>query len=1098
MLTKNIKNIFAIFLFLFLIGIVSSEGCCFSPSSGMCSMNAESASCLTNEGEFFASPSCSESVCDLGCCVLGGNTEFVTSRTCELNSRVYGFDYNWQLMDETSCMALRKGGQQGACLFGGDYEKNCKITTLDKCSSGDFYPNLTCTDSSLNTICEETTKTACYEENVWSLDSCGNVDKQKQVCDYNAGFMCSKKSNIEAYCKDLNCNMADIPSTPLGRFLWKPVSEAGGTLVILVSGATGATIYGPDGKIIERGRSTGPSNGYDDTIRFRKKGSSYPRGSFVLTGGSRCYIKDPSARITTCAPLPAGINIPIANGETWCVGSTSVGGRFYKQTCINGKIETEPCADMRAEICDQNEEGGECIMNDWASCALANDDEVDSDTNSKVDTAACSEIFCNVWEPEFELEPITGILGDPVEPNEAVTEAANLLVTDLHLEMCVPKYPGGQQFWTATNSEGICSSGNYEATLYLDHDEGCGYWRLAMESDTGTYINQDTKWGYAALVDLGSPQITDLANYYWLLSFSVWRPANCEHYGLSPVRDNPLLTVLTGMGGNSATTVASRLNANEDIPDEAVLEMLDERCAALGDCAGKANWVGEDGIAESDSDFTCAMDARADHVKCEFEYECASWRAPSSGECGLCGVGGLQCSEYRCRALGQNCEYIEEREACVTTSDRSAPKITLESREPASDPIPPYTAAKFVISTNEMSECKFNLDSSGGRYSEMKYNFGKDFGTTHEILLNLPGQGKADEDTLAYALMKEGEHTLYVRCLDARGNGEAMTPFQIKFSVMQDPDKIPPVIQSFTPVSGSAIKFNTTEKNIRFKINEPSECRWELSDKEYALMNNSFSCDTAITDAGVLGGYYCSGILTNITTNLSQQTRFYIRCKDQPWLADNETILYKRNTNTQSTNYILRASQEFKITEVSPVGEIFLKNNENLSVELKAFTSGGGFNGKSICKWRLSDSLNFDGKGYTLFLTTGTASHNQKLNNIREGIHYVHVQCEDESGNIQDSFTSFTLSIDRTSPIISKIYEKFGKIIVKTNENAVCYVSNDEKVKCAFNSENATRMEGSEQNHETEWVFDKNYFIRCKDYYGNDNPNNCNIIARTY
>ncbi|MBM3247720.1 hypothetical protein FJZ17_04255, partial [Candidatus Pacearchaeota archaeon] len=194
MLTKQIKNIFGTFLFLFLIGIVAAGGCCFDPSSGLCSLNADSAACLTNSGEFFFSPSCSESVCDRGCCLMGANSEFVTSRTCELNSRVYGFDYNWQLMDEASCMALRKGGQEGACLFGGNYEKNCKITTLDKCSSGNFYSGLSCTEPRLNTVCEATSKTYCYQENVWSLDSCGNVDKQKQVCDYNAGFMCSKKS----------------------------------------------------------------------------------------------------------------------------------------------------------------------------------------------------------------------------------------------------------------------------------------------------------------------------------------------------------------------------------------------------------------------------------------------------------------------------------------------------------------------------------------------------------------------------------------------------------------------------------------------------------------------------------------------------------------------------------------------------------------------------------------------------------------------------------------------------------------------------------------------------------------------------------------
>ncbi|MBM3247662.1 alpha/beta hydrolase, partial [Candidatus Pacearchaeota archaeon] len=89
------------------------------------------------------------------------------------------------------------------------------------------------------------------------------------------------------------------------RFLWKPTSESDGHLVILVSGCSGASLYTLDGDLIEKGSSRGASNGYSDTIRFKKRGSAYPDRIVVHTCGGRCYIKDTSARLEKCSRPPA-------------------------------------------------------------------------------------------------------------------------------------------------------------------------------------------------------------------------------------------------------------------------------------------------------------------------------------------------------------------------------------------------------------------------------------------------------------------------------------------------------------------------------------------------------------------------------------------------------------------------------------------------------------------------------------------------------------------------------------------------------------------------------------------------------------------------
>jgi len=51
-------------------------------------------------------------------------------------------------------------------------------------------------------------------------------------------------------------------------------------------------------------------------------------------------------------------------------------------------------------------------------------------------------------------------------------------------------------------------------------------------------------------------------------------------------------------------------------------------------------------------------------------FDCLAWQAPTGGDvCEVCNDENLPCSEYRCRALGQNCELVNQgssEERCVT------------------------------------------------------------------------------------------------------------------------------------------------------------------------------------------------------------------------------------------------------------------------------------------------------------------------------------------------------------------------------------------------------------------------------------------------
>ena len=211
-----------VFGFIFSLSLIKAElGCCFDSSSGFCSKNVLDTDCEDAGGEFFSSTTCSVSKCDIGCCVISTNAKMTTDRECELLSRAAGVEKNFQLgVDEKSCSDIANSDDLGACLYGGDYEKDCKYTTRASCASGDFHANILCSAPELKTTCIRTGYTICYKgndqyESVYYLDNCGNPDALKSKCDYSAGNICAK-SGKDYICKDLSCVDSDF-----GNEKWK-------------------------------------------------------------------------------------------------------------------------------------------------------------------------------------------------------------------------------------------------------------------------------------------------------------------------------------------------------------------------------------------------------------------------------------------------------------------------------------------------------------------------------------------------------------------------------------------------------------------------------------------------------------------------------------------------------------------------------------------------------------------------------------------------------------------------------------------------------------------------------------------------------------
>lgn len=1006
------KNFCVVISFLLLIALAFAEegGCCFDPSIGICTENADLNSC-SPPGQYFDSPTCSVSVCEKGCCNLGTVYGMMTQAECAIRARAYGFDSAsaWLgVMEIEDCNALAEAKTEGACLYPGEYEINCDYTTLENCPTGEFTAGILCSDPSLGTICEATEESFCDDGDAYFLDSCNNRGELKEDCDYSLGTIC-REEGTEAGCVDLNCEDAD------GSF-----RSNGEQWCVEIEDTEEEDFFSAENLIGSPENAESMAEYYDFTEKI---------------------------------------------GYTYAVGS-----RFYKKYCVNGEITTMGCANKRAEYCEE----GVCKVNNYEGCY---DAETEEDC---LEAGTC--VFTNItlkgdYPDEFRLFSTDGTERhwwggkDGFQPTEEERrgreereagegegpgkcyggygyERERQGWQDITLSMCMPAITPGTTFYSSsessegeTEAETICSLGDWAGSVTLRRPEG---------DDEKHSTN---KWCCYENCNL--------------LSFFL----------------------------NSTELQTSRFTKEPD-PNFETLLML--RCQALGDCAGKVNYLGEEGAEVLDEIEVLSPTGDSRHKTYELKFECKAFEPPDEGNCKICSEDGYPCSEYRCKSIAKNCEYNEELEYCYPSEDFSPPVIS-HVLFPES-PIPPFTSLEIDVLTDELSSCRFNfgIGNAGTSYDEMENEVGFNWSYMHKMRLSLPGQIPIEEERLNYDFITEdGLYEVYVRCIDPAGNWN-LEAYLIQFEVMQSPDYNPPIISDFVPVSGSPVKYNTTTKQISFRLNEPAECKWDFDDKNFSSMLNSFECNTEPADTGLVYGYFCSGNLTNITTNISQQSLYYIRCKDQPWLETEnpDPTIYKRNENTESEEYILRPSEKLEIIELTPNGNLFLSASDNL-LQLKAATIGGGVNGVAECSWKLTNSELQTGI-YSLFENTNSSEHTQTITLISEGRNQIDVKCKDEAENEAEKTETFNITIDRKAPDITRAYKLGSSLIIITNEDAVCkYVNHDPACLFDFDSENATTMIGSSKYHSTNWQEDKSYYIRCQDYYENTNTG-CEIVIRTY
>ena len=522
----------------------------------------------------------------------------------------------------------------------------------------------------------------------------------------------------------------------------------------------------------------------------------------------------------------------------------------------------------------------------------------------------------------------------------------------------------------------------------------------------------------------------------------------------------------------------------------------------------------------------------------EITYTCAASNSVIGSSCDKCNGDPLKpCSRYKCESLGAACKLINENtglDECVKIDGiDTLPVITpfeevlnqtmfqykdvssngFRIRTADDECIQAFTAFSFGVKTDIPAICAIGEEPMD--FAEMSGGFleGGIYSYNHTSVISLPsiesliyttiGDGKGENDEgfdeaydEAYEFAKEemANLDLYVKCINPLGD-ETEADFKINVCVNPGPDLDSPIMVGVSPPENTILKLDATSQNTTFYTNEPADCKWgkenpNLANAEdnYNALENTMTCEAKSKDASK--GYYpCS---TNLPiTNKSNE--FYVLCKDQPWLGEEDDEL--RNIGAVEGSfykYTLRVSEsELKIDSVEPSGKM-LAGAEPVTVEISAKTSGGAYSGEAICGYKFANQ-DPENTLYTEFLSTGeTATHVQPGLQFPAGNRTLNIKCYDEAGNKATGQTIINLELDTTPPVITRVYNKGGLKVI-TNEESEC--SYNLKT-CKFNeSEGVSMTTGISLVHSADWNPDLTYHIRCKDIWENS-IDSCSIIVR--
>jgi hypothetical protein len=311
-----------------------------------------------------------------------------------------------------ACIEKVQQQETGACVYEFEFERTCKFGTRAECNAqtgnaslvgGTFYAGKLCSAEELGTICGPTTRTTCVpgKDGVYFVDSCGNP----------ANIYDSSRREDPSYWSDVKS-----PEDSCNPGSGNAESSSCGNCDYL------------QGSICRSEDDVGKSPTYGDYICANLNCKDTSNGESYLHGESWCVNNDAGGQ---------------GNSDN------SVGSRFYKHICINGKEVLEQCEDFRAEECISEEIGdfsqAACKVNRWQDCVNQEDEE----SCENEDLRDC------VWKKDIYL---------------GITENRSSLPDEEFRGTCFPQNKPGFNFWEDTETSEICALASETCIVKFEKD----------------------------------------------------------------------------------------------------------------------------------------------------------------------------------------------------------------------------------------------------------------------------------------------------------------------------------------------------------------------------------------------------------------------------------------------------------------------------------------------------------------------------------------------------------------------------------------------------------------------------------------------------
>lgn len=1080
------------------------NGCCQSETTGICNKNTPKNKCTAENGTYKPSINCNIPDCRLGCCVIGEQTEYITEKACKFKTNAQNkdipMDWRTDVPSEARCLYIAEKNKEGACVYNSGKERKCIYTTLDDCISrtGDERnfdkEGKYCSNPTLNTTCRAKDHQECIEdkEDVYWFDSCGNHEDVAQDCNLFGGTYCGKDLTGSYICKDINCIV--------------------------------------DGKKRQNGESWCE---YDGIIGDGKD----PVGSRHVK--HICYFG--TERIEPCDDFRNQICVEsdnnLKNGETFAQASCRI--NTWRLCMSYNSHNTEK---MKSE-CKKNPdcvikhiEMGEGFKFDVCSNAYPPGFDLGSTSieMNQMEVPNSGEGICSMASQRCTETWVCTIFGCfCVENCDCHTAKFTNDMNDLCISLgdCgayinyVGTFTDGGYSVKSTGAAPPRSAGPYSLDPganqkpanpgtfeFFETLNTGGLQDISEEKMNKTNENMSAlqKELEGVIGAYGSPLL------YRILSEDTGSVSD-EDISQATSSSNPVSAVGYYNGVSSMRSAISAQITKKD-KKAGGFEMIGALIAGM-----IAYMITQSILITMIAAMLAYLFLMAWIKYVDIDFFCDTWERPSGGaDCNKCNKDskGTPCSEYRCESLGELCQFVNKgtpNELCISQpADEASPKISplysmispgykytevkdnsvkiLTENDKCIDP---FNIVKIGIKVDPFAKCRFGFKRDEA-YQEMPEKFGLKGNSVlpaHQMNLILPSvdsivgvysqgaicnkSGTYKPCNLTDELDKLGQVSLYVKCKTASGRINTES-YNIQTCVNQGPDLTAPRVWLTDPANKGYIKYNTDIENVTIFINEPSECRWSKEDKDYDKMENNMKCNTNLFDYGQYG-LPC----TTMFDGLKNNSKYYIRCKDKS--ANN-------NTMVESFVYELFVSETpLVIDEMKVIGrsesiededskEIF-SGVEPVDILLRLSTSGGAENGKSVCEWRVSENI------WDQFKDTNSSSHSYEWTQGLGGRYNINFKCEDAAGNIAQNSTSFKITIDKSGPQITRMYNE-GGLKITTAEPANCAYSFSR----LFDFENATKMSGNELEHYADWK-PFIYYVQCRDKFNNPGSK---IMIRPY